>query len=209
MESDDRSLLRLVDRYNRNIYICSHAITLCMLAIFFTCTRTIDAPQKLSGSNLEAHLHSPVRTEHPYFVEAEDGTSLLVDKDRTLWMAGWNARFFQYYSDMPPIISWSTEAEDFVEKEYRRLHFPKDCGAVAGTIRAPGPHHFLFMRMDLKKGSNPLSFPKPICRLHGDSRIRVGGHVRNTGLPVRYPPRHGDQLHPRPRGTLQAVSESP
>lgn len=146
MESDDQSLLRLVDQHRRHIYVCGHVITLCTLAIIFACASTIDSPE-VSKISLETRPYplGGVNPRPPQIFEAEDGTPLLVDKDRTLWMAGWNARFFQYYADVPPIISWTTEAEDFVEKEYRRLHFPEDCGSVKGSLHVnvpiPDPSH--------------------------------------------------------------------
>lgn len=58
--------------------------------------------------------------------------SMLYDEDRTLWTAGWNARYTKYYLEAPPIIQWTNEAVEMVEREYRRLHFPKDCSTVKG-----------------------------------------------------------------------------
>ena len=60
------------------------------------------------------------------------GTRMLLDKYRTLWTAGWNARHTEYYAQAPPAISWSQEAESLLETHYRRLHFPPNCSAVNG-----------------------------------------------------------------------------
>jgi len=66
-------------------------------------------------------------------IEQNDTSSpTLVDEYRTLWTAGWNARYTQYYLGVPPKITWAPEAEDIVEREYRRLHFPSDCADVSG-----------------------------------------------------------------------------
>ena len=74
--------------------------------------------------------------EHRFRVLAADGTPLLIDPARTLWVAGWHARFSRYYATPPPIITWTPEAEDYVEQEYRRLHFPTSCSQVKGEKQA-------------------------------------------------------------------------
>ena len=60
------------------------------------------------------------------------GFQTLLDEYRTLWTAGWNARYTKYYRPVPPKVTWALEAEDIVEREYRRLHFPAHCGDVNG-----------------------------------------------------------------------------
>lgn len=56
----------------------------------------------------------------------------LVDTYRTLWTAGWNARYTQYYLGVPPKVTWSPGAEDIIAREYHRLHFPSHCGDARG-----------------------------------------------------------------------------
>lgn len=56
----------------------------------------------------------------------------LDDEYRTLWTAGWNARYTKYYLNPPPIIRWTIDAEKAVEREFRRIHFPEDCSTVKG-----------------------------------------------------------------------------
>jgi hypothetical protein len=66
-------------------------------------------------------------------MQAKDGGPLmLIDPERTLWTAGWNARHTNYYEDVAPAISWTAQAEEIFEREYRRLHFPKDLSQVNG-----------------------------------------------------------------------------
>lgn len=59
-------------------------------------------------------------------------TPMLVDRQRTLWTAGWNARHTQYFEDAPSLITWTQDAEMIFERAYRRLHFARDCASVNG-----------------------------------------------------------------------------
>ncbi len=82
----------------------------------------------------ESHFHGLARKYGSFRPIQQSDTVFptLVDEYRTLWTAGWNARYTQYYLGVPPKITWTPEAEDIVEREYRRLHFPPDCGDVSG-----------------------------------------------------------------------------
>lgn len=90
----------------------------------------------MEGRDILSICMSPLRTfarsqKHRFY--AADGTPLIIDPERTLWMAGWHARFSRYYPASPPVITWTIEAEEYVDQEYRRLHFPPLCSQVKGT----------------------------------------------------------------------------
>lgn len=82
----------------------------------------------------ESHLHGLACKNESLgpFQQNDTVFPTLMDEYRTLWTAGWNARYTQYYISVPPKITWAPEAEDIVEREYRRLHFPPDCADVNG-----------------------------------------------------------------------------
>ena len=65
---------------------------------------------------------------------AEGGSYMLIDKFRTLWTAGWNARYPTYYAEVSPAITWNAKAEEVFEEHYRRLHFPKHCSEAKGCV---------------------------------------------------------------------------
>ena len=89
-------------------------------------------PSQSRAANSEDFV-SPVRNLTPRTMQAKDGGPLmLIDPERTLWTAGWNARHTNYYEDVAPAISWTAQAEEIFEREYRRLHFPKDLSQVNG-----------------------------------------------------------------------------
>jgi hypothetical protein len=70
----------------------------------------------------ESHFHALIRKNKEFGLIQQNDTVFLtlVDEYRTLWTAGWNARYTQYYLSVPPKITWVPEAEDIVEREYRR-----------------------------------------------------------------------------------------
>lgn len=72
--------------------------------------------------------------DSPHILQSDDGTIMLLDSERTLWTAGWNARHTRYYEGLVPAISWTVDAEDIFKKEYRRLHFPPNCAEVKGYV---------------------------------------------------------------------------
>jgi len=82
----------------------------------------------------ESNFHGLARKNKRFGpIQQNDTVSpTLVDEYRTVWTAGWNARHTQYYLGVPPKITWAPEAEDIVEREYRRLHFPSYCTGVSG-----------------------------------------------------------------------------
>ena len=86
------------------------------------------------GPNKGDYLHHPAHNKNSSAGAQEDHAVFptLVDAYRTLWTAGWNARYTQYFLGAPPKVTWSPEAEAIVEREYRRLHFPVDCSHVKG-----------------------------------------------------------------------------
>lgn len=63
---------------------------------------------------------------------AEANISHIPSKYRTLWTAGWNARFPMYFRDSPPVVSWDSRTEAVFESEWRRLQFPDTCNSVNG-----------------------------------------------------------------------------
>jgi len=67
-------------------------------------------------------------------LRSDDGTIMLIDSERTLWTAGWNARYTRYYEELIPAISWTVDAEDIFKREYRRLNFPPNCAEVKGYV---------------------------------------------------------------------------
>lgn len=69
---------------------------------------------------------------------SDDGTMMILDSERTLWTAGWNARHTRYYKGPVPTMSWTAKAEEIFEREYRRLHFPSSCATVKGYVIVPG-----------------------------------------------------------------------
>lgn len=92
--------------------------------------RSIEADQRREGT-------TPAATLRPddgllMSVHSSSSTPMLFDRQRTLWAAGWNARYTQYFAGVPPLITWTQEAETIFEREYRQLHFPSDCASVNG-----------------------------------------------------------------------------
>lgn len=84
----------------------------------------------------ESHFHGLARKNESLepILQNDIIFPTLMDEYRTLWTAGWNARHTQYYLGVPPKVTWTPEAEDIVEREYRRLHFPADCSNVRGWL---------------------------------------------------------------------------
>ena len=94
-------------------------------------------------------LRYPARRDGNSEVEQHaNGFRTLLDEYRTLWTAGWNARYTKYYIPVPPKVTWRLEAEDIVEREYRRLHFPARCSDVNGKRRG--------MKLYVIMGENPI-----------------------------------------------------
>jgi len=94
-------------------------------------------------------LRNPAqRNENSELESHADGFRTLLDEYRTLWTAGWNARYTKYYIPVPPKVTWRLEAEDIVEREYRRLHFPARCSDVNGKRRG--------MKLYVIMGENPI-----------------------------------------------------
>lgn len=94
-------------------------------------------------------LRNPAqRNENSELESHADGFRTLLDEYRTLWTAGWNARYTKYYIPVPPKVTWRLEAEDIVEREYRRLHFPARCSDVNGKRRG--------MNLYVIMGENPI-----------------------------------------------------
>jgi len=117
-------------------YLTAYGMTaaVCFMLIFLV--EELRFTQERGAQSVCARLtssHLP-RKESVHVVE--DGTRLVIDHDRTLWMAGWHARFSRYYVHPSPIITWTPEAEEYIEQEYRRLHFPSSCSHVKGK-RSP------------------------------------------------------------------------
>jgi len=131
----------------------------------------------INESNLRSRDESSKRQQH------NDVFPTLMDEYRTLWTAGWNARYTQYYRGAPPKVTWAPEAEDIVEREYRRLHFPADCSNVRGTKKWEN------RRTSSSTQKNtiiifPLFSTSVLCRLAGCQCIRVGPYVGGEGLSV-------------------------
>lgn len=72
--------------------------------------------------------------QSPHVLRSDDGTVMLLDSERTLWTAGWNARHTRYYKERIPAISWTIDAETIFLTEYKRLHFPSTCADVKGCV---------------------------------------------------------------------------
>lgn len=79
-------------------------------------------------------LQGNVVQESHQVLRGDDGTVMLLDSERTLWTAGWNARHTRYYKGPIPAISWTVDAETIFETEYKRLHFPSTCADVKGYV---------------------------------------------------------------------------
>ena len=133
----------------------------------------------------ESHFHGLARKNESLepILQNDIIFPTLMDEYRTLWTAGWNARHTQYYLGVPPKVTWTPEAEDIVEREYRRLHFPADCSNVRGTKKWEN------RRTSSSTQKNTITiFPyfstSVLCRLAGCQCIRMGPHVGGEGLSV-------------------------
>jgi len=123
-------------------------------------------------------LRNPARGDENSEVEQHAyGFRTLIDEYRTLWTAGWNARYAKYYLPVPPKVTWALEAEDIVEREYRRLHFPAHCSDVNG-------------KRGWNKGiyNNGKKIPYPSAfapyRVAGCQCIQLGRYVGDAGLSI-------------------------
>lgn len=115
--------------FPRATYWVAYTTAICSLILF------IHEARQLLTTRYEVQTPRLVKYTAPRVARTKDGLPIMVDSDRTLWMAGWHARFSRYYATPPPIITWTPEAEEYVEQEYRRLHFPPSCSQVEGTRR--------------------------------------------------------------------------
>ena len=112
---------------SRATYWVAYTTAICSLALFVHEARQLETP------SYDVQTSRLIKYTAPRVGQTKDGLPIMVDSERTLWMAGWHARFSQYYTTPPPIITWTPEAEEYVEQEYRRLHFPPSCSQVEGT----------------------------------------------------------------------------
>lgn len=87
----------------------------------------------------------------PQALRSDNGKVMLLDPERTLWTAGWNARHTRYYKRPIPAISWTVEAESTFEKEYRRLHFPSKCADVKGYVASSAGDSLAKIRREEKE----------------------------------------------------------
>lgn len=97
---------------------------------------TMQTPRAHYGLDKRSTLQTEgvVLNEPPLGRRSDDGTFMILDSERTLWTAGWNARHTRYYNGSIPAISWTAKAEEVFEREYRRLHFPTSCATVKGYV---------------------------------------------------------------------------
>ena len=147
----------------------------------------------LENSNVEAS------TKGGWNFTSESGTAMLLDPDRTLWAAGWNARHTQYFSDVPPAITWTQDAEKVVEQEYRRLHFPPDCSSMRGYV-FPVRVKFVYDREPHSHIDFPLHRHIPLLpfQMDGHSAILVGPSLGGSRFSIGHSEGDGKKLHTCP-----------